>query len=340
LLAIDPNGDVESSSPHHAKRAARFDVARKPVNEASGVANQGGVHNAQGRWTLLSLLNWTTGYFRRAGVEAPRLNAELLLGKAAGLSRIMLYANFDQEAQTQLRDELRELVRRRARGCPLQYLLGHWEFYGRSFEVTPAVMVPRQETELLVDTCLEKVPGDGAGAWAADVGTGSGVVAVTLACERAGLRVAATDSSAEALEVAARNAERNGVADRVAFAHGRLCESLAQPCGSAPVLVASNPPYVPTARIEELAPEIRLHEPREALDGGPDGLDVIRELVPAAAQALGAGGWLVLELGEGQAEPVREIVAAIGLLDGASVETSRDAGGCERVLSVRKKTAG
>ena len=234
-------------------------------------------------------------------------------------------------------EEFRELVQRRAGRYPLQYLLGGWEFYGRWFEVSEAVLVPRQETELLVDKCLEKLPADGSGVRAADIGTGSGVIAVTLACERPGLKLMATDASAEALQVAGRNAEMRGVKERIAFHQGDLCDALPPEARGCLALIASNPPYVPSGQLEGLEPEVRDHEPRPALDGGPDGLGVIRRLMPEAAEALGAGGWLVLESGEGQAEAVRRLIEGIGLLEDESIQTVRDAGGCERVLAVRRR---
>lgn len=288
-------------------------------------------------WTVLELLNWTTEHFRKAGIENPRLNGEVLLGHALGLERIMLYARFDQQPSEAQKDRFRELVRRRAAREPLQYLVGHCEFYGRQFEVTPAVMVPRQETEPVVDKCLEKI-GEGE-LWAADVCAGSGVIAVTLALERPSLRVVATDSSAEAVEVAARNARKHGVGDRVFLALGELTEPVP---GRLPVerkgvvLVASNPPYVPTAIIEELEPEVRDYEPRAALDGGPDGLDIVRRLVPEAARVLAPGGWLVMEIGEGQADAVRELVRGMGTFAVESIETATDSGGCERVFCARR----
>ena len=291
------------------------------------------------RWTILELLNWTTGYFERAGIENPRLNAEMLLAKVTGLPRIMLYANFDRGVEAVQLEQFRDLVSRRRRRCPLQYLLGECEFYGRTFEVNPSVMAPRPETELVVDKCLEKIPGDGGGAWVADIGTGSGIIAVSLACERPALRVAAVDVSEQALEIARRNAARNGAAERIKFLLGRLCEPLSgvmRAEGAAPALIVSNPPYIPSAEIESLEPEVRDYEPRQALDGGPDGLSVIRELVPQAAEVLSPGGWLVLELGEGHAPRVKDMVAAGKTFDVAGVETVRDATDCERVLAVRK----
>jgi len=291
---------------------------------------------AQEPWTVLSLLNWTTAYFRQAGIEDPRLNAEVLLGKALGCERIMLYARFDQAVPEGPRAEFRELVRQRAARRPLQYLTGRCEFYGRQFEVTCAVMVPRPETELVVAKCLAKLTGQDQ--WAADAGTGSGAIAVTLAAERPTLTVVATDVSEEALEVAGRNAQRHGVADRVLRVHGDLLEPVPSllPEGRTRVdLVASNPPYVPTAQIELLQPEVRDHEPRSALDGGPDGLDVIRRLVPQAAAVLAPGGWFVLEVGEGQADAVAALLVNSGAFGPDELERTADHGGCDRVICAR-----
>ena len=286
-------------------------------------------------WTLLELLNWTTAYLARGGVEDPRLNAQILLAEAAGVERIMLYARFDQELAADRRRRFHELVKRRSERCPLQYLLGRCEFYSRNFKVTPAVMAPRQETELLVEKCLDKLPGDGSGANAADIGTGSGVIAVTLACERPGLRICAVDASADALQVAGRNAEAHGVSDRVAMACGDLCGALPEGMRQGLALLAANPPYIPSERIKDLEPEVRDHEPRLALDGGPDGLAVVRRLLPQAAGALAEGGWLVLELGEDQATKVADMIRGMAMMDADSIETVRD-NGCERVLAVCK----
>lgn len=288
------------------------------------------------QWTVLELLNWTAEHFRRAGVKNPRLNAEVLLGKVLGLERIMLYARFEEQVGQARREQFRELVRRRAAREPLQYLTGSCEFYGRQFAVGPAVMVPRQETELVVEKCLEKMPGDEA--WVADVCTGSGVIAVTLAAERPLARLIATDSSAEALEVAAQNARKHHVEDRVIVALGELLEPVAEHVPSerkgVEVLV-SNPPYVPRARIEGLEPEVRDYEPRAAIDGGPDGLMVIRQLVAHSGPLLARRGWLVLEIGEGQAEAVKKLITEAGTFASGTIDTATDAGGSERVVCVQ-----
>jgi len=289
---------------------------------------------------VLELLNWTAAYFKRRGIRDPRLNAEVLLGKVLGMERIMLYARFEQTVPESKRAEFRELVVRRAAREPLQYVLGTCEFYGRDFEVGPAVMVPRQETELLVEKCLDRLPDDVPDLWAADVGTGSGVIACTLAAERPSVRLVATDADPQALAVAERNARRLGVADRIRFLQGDLATPLAGallPGRTGFELIASNPPYVPTAHIQELEPEVRDFEPRAALDGGPDGLEVIRRLVRQVPPLLAPGGWLAIEIGEGQAEGVEPLVRAERLLDAGTLEFARDGAGRERVACVRRK---
>jgi len=293
-------------------------------------------------WTILELVNWTSDYLRSSGIEEPRLNAELLLASVLGKERIMLYAYFDQVVGRAERSRFREMVKQRASGCPLQYVLGRQEFFERNFRITRDVMVPRPETELVVEACLEKIKGEGSGQWAVDVGTGSGVIAVTLAAERPGLRVIATDRSERAVDVASENAKRHAVAQRVAFGCGELIEPARGilPAGRSTVeLIASNPPYIPTEQIQELQPEVRDHEPRAALDGGLDGLNVVRAIISQASDFLSAPpgpGWLVLELGEGQAEPAMEILRKDGRWDLGGVEFKRDAAGCDRVLSVRR----
>lgn len=291
------------------------------------------------QWTLLELVNWTTEYFEEKGIENARLNAELLLSHCLGMKeRVMLYARFDRTVQPQDQKQFRKLVKARADRQPLQYVIGSSEFYGREFRVDESVLVPRPETELLVDKCLEKIPGEGGALVAADIGTGSGAIAVTLACEREELRVVATDSSSAALDIARANAAKHGVDGRVGFVEGHLCDPIPDRIleGDPGLgLVASNPPYVPGDQLDELQPEVSEWEPRQALDGGPDGLDVIRELVPSAAGLLRSGGWFVLEIGQGQSEAVREIIEGVDSLESGSLEAVHD-DSCERILAVPK----
>jgi release factor glutamine methyltransferase len=289
-------------------------------------------------WTVLELINWTTDYFRRVGIENPRLNAEVLLGHVLGLERIMLYARFEQPVGPDERDTFRELVRRRAAREPLQQLVGSWEFRSRKFQVTRDVLTPRPDTEFLLDRCLglltPKVQG-----WVADIGTGSGIIALTLACERPALQIAAVDLSESALAVARHNAEQLGVTERVEFLQGNLLEPLREREHGWEMIV-SNPPYIPTAEIERLEPEVREYEPRMALDGGHDGLEVVRRLIAEAPDLLVQGGWLVMELGPGQAGHVRELVEQSEGYEQESIDVRPDGAGHERVFSVAHRREG
>lgn len=202
------------------------------------------------------------------------------------------------------------LVARRERGEPVAYLTGEREFYGRTFRVTPVVLIPRPETELVVSEALACLAGLASGVTSppvvVDVGTGSGCIAVTMAIERPVARVIATDVSPDALGVAEDNARRLGVADRIAFHHGSLLAGVDAPVD----LIVSNPPYVAIVDRASLIVDVERYEPAVALFGGNDGLDVIRGLMPAAAAALRPGGWLVMEIGLGQADAVRRLLEA------------------------------
>lgn len=194
-------------------------------------------------------------------------------------------------------------IARRRRREPLAYILGEREFYGRAFRVAPGVLVPRPETELIVESALARLPPDSSAA-VIDVGTGTGCLAITMALERPGLRITGIDASAAALAVARENVRRHGVLERLPLREADLLHGVA---GSVDMIV-SNPPYVAERDRPSLAPEVLDYEPAEALFAGPDGLDVIRALVPAAANVLAPGGWLIFEFGWGQAEAVRKLV--------------------------------
>ncbi len=272
--------------------------------------------------TPLELVSRTAGYFERHGIDRPRLDAEVLLAHVLGLSRIDLYVHFERPVSPDERDRYRELVRSRARDrMPVAYLTGEQEFWSRPFRVTPEVLIPRPETELLVRCAADLRPRR-----VAEIGTGSGAVAVALACELPGAEIVAVDCSEAALEVARQNLERLGVADRVTLLCGNCTDPLA---GTFDVLV-SNPPYVPSEVLAGLEPEVR-HEPRLALDGGPDGLDLLRRLAESAP-ALVPGGWLLLEIGCGQAEAVTSLLRDAGALE---VAAEKDLAGIERVMRAR-----
>ena len=249
------------------------------------------------RWTVGRLLTWTTDYLKQHGADSPRLDAEVLLAHARGCPRIELYTNFDDEAVEPVRTAFRELVRRRAEGTPVAYLVGYREFYSLRFRVTPDVLIPRPETESLVVALRDWAktrPANSQPLRIADVGTGSGVLAVCAAKYLPTSRVTAIDISAAALEVARANAKELGVADRVTFVESDLLG------GSPPEaqfdLVISNPPYISTAEMAELPPHIRSYEPKLALDAGDRGMDVIERLIPQAAERLTPAGQLFFEI--------------------------------------------
>jgi release factor glutamine methyltransferase len=272
---------------------------------------------------------------RAVGSEEAGLDAEVLMMHSLGWDRVRLY----QESSVEIGDaelaRFRELVERRLAREPLAYIIGRKEFFGLEFEVSPAVLIPRPETETLVECVIEHV-NKGASEQGgttpiipiADVGTGSGAIAVAMAKSLPGARVVATDVSREALEVAGRNAERHGVSDRVHFRQGDL---LAPVDGTVDV-IAANLPYVTTAMLAQCPPEIRDWEPRSALDGGADGLDVIRRVFEQAPERLGAGGALFCEIGDWQGEDAGALARAA--FPEAQVEVRQDMAGRDRVVCV------
>lgn len=275
-------------------------------------------------WTPLKLLAWTQGYFARAGVDAPRLTAELLLAHALGCDRVRLYLDFDKPLGPDELARYRALVKRRGEGEPTAYLVGRKEFYGQAFHVDARALIPRPETELLVEAALALLPEDGQ---ALDLCTGTGCVAISLALARPRGRVVAADVSADALALARENAERLGAA--VTFAEGDLFAAL--PAPERFDVVAANAPYVPTGELPGLARELA-REPRLALDGGPDGLALLRRLVRDAPRYLRPGGALVLEMHESHAAPLPGLCRAAGL---ASAEVRRDLAGLPRLVVAR-----
>lgn len=281
----------------------------------------------QETWTTLKILTWTKEYFGARGIENARLEAEWLLCAATGLDRVGLYLNFDKPLNREELATFRRMVSRRARREPLQHILGSQEFCGLEFQVSPDVLIPRHDTETLVEEALKRVA---PAAQVLDIGTGSGCIAVVLAMRLPRAQVAAVDVSPAALEVARRNAARHGV--EVEMLLGSLLEPVR---GRRFDLIVSNPPYIPGADIARLEPEVRDGDPRLALDGGPDGLDIYRRLVPGALEHLNPGGWLLVEVGAGQAARVAELFR---MNDGyGEVMVAHDPGGIERVVGAARK---
>jgi release factor glutamine methyltransferase len=274
-------------------------------------------------WTTLKVLTWTKDFLVSKGIDNARLEAEWLLCAATGLDRVGLYLNFEKPLTD---DELacyRSMVTRRGRREPLQHILGSQEFCGFEFEVSPDVLIPRHDTETLVGEALLRMP---APATVLDIGTGSGCIAVSLAQHVPLAAITAVDISAAALKVARRNAEKNGVA--IEFLHGSLCEPVAGRCFD---LIVSNPPYIPSRDIDGLEPEVRDFDPRSALDGGVDGLDLYRILIPSALACLNPGGWLLVEIGAGQAHDVTQLFRMAGGFNEPA--TACDPGGIVRCVA-------
>jgi release factor glutamine methyltransferase len=305
-------------------------------------------------WTVLELIDWSRDYLKEKGFENARLETELLLSHALSLKRIELYLAFERQLNEGELARYKALLKRRLAGEPVQYVTGCAAFMFSEFEVTPAVLIPRPETEALMEFAL-RVIGEMAAAprvalassqagavgacedelVVADIGTGSGVIATTVAQKIPDCRVYATDPSRDALEVAARNAERAGVAGQISFLEGKLLDPLREEGLEGRVCaLISNPPYVPTGDIPGLPSDVRDFEPRGALDGGPDGLDVIRGIAQDGAAFLVPGGALILEVGDGQAETVTELLSE----SLESVEVHKDYAGRDRIVAGRRES--
>jgi release factor glutamine methyltransferase len=276
--------------------------------------------------TVLELIQNTTAFFQRKGVESPRLSIEYLLAEALGKRRLDLYLDYDQRLPEQILNPLRDKVRRRSEGEPLQHLIGSWEFYGRPFKTDRRALIPRPETERLAEIVLNRIEPD-ATQRLADVGTGSGVLAVTFAKERPALRIIATEISADALALARENAGYHDVADRITW---RETDLLSGTEGDLDFLVA-NLPYIPTAEIPQLSREVR-YDPMLALDGGRDGLHLIRRLVSDAPAYLKTAAWICLEIGIGQSSVVAKLLEQQKFRD---ISVENDYQGVERFLSAR-----
>ncbi len=281
-------------------------------------------------WTLGKLLDWTARFLAEKGSEFPRLDAEVLLAHAQGCRRIELYTRYEEMAPEQTRAKFKDLVRKRIEGCPVAYLVGRKEFFSLELEVGPAVLIPRPDTETLVTECLGRTKEFNEPS-IADVGTGSGAIAVALAKHSPQAKIAALDLSPDALAVARRNAQRHRVAERIQFLEGDLLTPVT--AGTCFDIVASNPPYIAREDWEDLPVGVRLYEPRQALDGGPGGYQVIERLIDQARDYLRPGGYLIVEIGAPQEETVRGLIR-----DRAGYElgaTIRDYARHPRVLRAR-----
>lgn len=284
-----------------------------------------------GPWTVRRLLEWTQDYFQRAGLDSPRLCAEILLAHSLGCGRVELYTRYDQQPSERQREDFRALIRKAAEGYPVAYLTGRKEFYSLAFRVTPAVLIPRPETELLVDRAVEYLRRLGRPATAWDVGTGSGCVAAAVAKHALNTTVLATDISPAAVAVASENMQTLGLADRVLCAVADLLTLPETWKGEDRFdMVVANPPYVAD---EDAVGRGVEHEPPEALRAGRDGLAVLRPLIAAVPSRLKDGGLFCVEFGQGQADDVRDLILAAGLAEPAIL---KDHQSIERVAVTRK----
>lgn len=280
-------------------------------------------------WTVRKLLEWTEDFLRKKAIEAARLEAQILLAHALGCKKIDLYVRHDEEPAEDKRMAFREMIKKRADGMPVAYLVGHREFYSLEFAVTAAVLIPRPETETLVMEALRRLKPLPA-ARVLDIGTGSGAIAVVIAKQHKTAHVTAVDVSPAALAVARANAEKHAVADRVAFVEGDLFGTVA---GQTFDLVVSNPPYIAEAEFPSLDIGVRNFEPRSALAGGPDGLDFYRRIAADVSTYLVPGGAVLVEIGATQDAAVRKLFAA-HLEVGPTV---KDAAGRPRVVSATRR---
>ncbi len=288
-------------------------------------------------WTIQKLLNWTTQYFTDKGIDSPRLSAELLLSHVLGLKRIELYTDFDKPVAKADLDRLHVLVKRAAEHEPIAYLTGRCEFYSLAFTVTPDVMIPRPETELLVARAVEFLRARDGQQFVCDLCTGCGCVAIAIASNFDKARVIATDISEAALSIAAANVEAHGLTSRIELLCGDLFEPIVPQLDTDRFdLVVCNPPYISQVDYEKLEKTVRNHEPRSALYGGTDGLDILRKVISQAGQFMKDESVLMLEIGYDQGSDVQQLLEQAGRFDGISIE--KDENMCDRLAVCRRKT--
>jgi len=288
--------------------------------------------------TALELLDWSTNYLKDHRIENPRLNAELLLARSLNLRREGLYTHLHDELKEREKEALEKLIQRRISGEPLQYILGHQEFWSIDFKVDPRVLIPRPETELLVEQSLLILSENSLRGTPSvlEIGTGSGAIAIALAKEAKNIFLVATDISRDALVLAKENAESAGVQHQIKFVNGDLFDPLCPSKERKPFdLILSNPPYIVRHEIGSLAKEVRDYEPTIALDGGEDGLESYRRIVTGAPFYLREGGWLLLEMGQGQSKKVAEQIETSGAF--LKPQILPDLSGIERVVKAQKK---
>jgi release factor glutamine methyltransferase len=284
-------------------------------------------------WTILRALQWTAGYFSDRGIENPRADAEILLAATLGYQRIDLYLRHDQPLHADELAKFRERIQRRIQREPVAYITGTKEFWSLDFKVTPDVLIPRPETEGLVEAALQLFPDDGH-LRVLDLGVGSGAITIALAHERNQWRFWAADLSEKAIEVARLNASVHRVEDRIHWLVGSWFSGVKVAPDETFDLIVSNPPYIAGTDLSALEPEVCQYEPRVALDGGPDGLESIAHILHAAPMYMRTGGWLLLEIGYDQGAAVKDMARKFRAFDHIIVE--KDFAGLDRVARFRK----
>ena len=286
-------------------------------------------------WTVLRIVSWTTRYFNEKGIDNPRLDAELLLAHSLKTNRLGLYLNYDKPLQKDELNDYKELIKRRINREPLQYIIGHQEFWSLEFNVSKGVLIPRPETEILVEEILKILPPENP-VNILDLGTGSGIIAIAMTKELQKGFLVATDISDIAIRIARENASTHGVERYITFLKGSLFHPLKDKLGFFNLIV-SNPPYIPSTDFKYIQREVRDFEPRIALDGGEEGLRFYRQIVPQASRYLKKDGWLILEIGKGQSGKVAKLIESTGEFHSLSI--TDDLSGIERVIKARKKGA-
>ncbi len=294
-------------------------------------------NNPDQQWTILKLLTWTTSYFETHLIEHPRADAELLLAHALGIRRIDLYLQHDKPLLPEELTRFRWMVKRRAQREPVAYILGAKEFWSMELVVTPKVLIPRPETECLVEAALDVLPESGPPVQILELGTGTGAISLALAKERPNHQYHALDRSPDAVALAKKNAEKHHLDQCITFSCGDWFSALHEG-GAGFDLIVSNPPYIRSADIETLQLEIRHYEPIMALSGGKSGYDCLRHIIQTAPYFLKPGGWVIVEIGWDQGPGVVGLTDDVACYENVSVR--QDYSGHDRVVQIHKKHAG
>ena len=282
-------------------------------------------------WTIGKILKWTEEYFAKAGLDTPRLDAEVLLCYVLQKERIHLYVHFDQPLSKDELAQFKGYIKERVLHKPVAYIVGHKDFMGLEFKVTEDTLIPRPDTEILVEAVISRLKTGGEPGVIADIGTGTGAICLSLLNYLTSLKAVTVDISEKALAVAKENAQRLGLSNRIEFFHGDLLEPIKDRQFTA---IISNPPYIPEGDIDTLAADVKDYEPVSALAAGPDGLDCYRRLVAVAGALLVDGGFLAMEIGINQREELEKLAKES---DWGQVEVVKDLAGIDRVVILWKQ---